>query len=204
MFEFTTFALVGMESIEKLLGKPEVRGYGANIFHKHIRYLEFSVMNQFTADMQCCAELRDELPHIPYDFRWLDLGEMANCRQMNIYIAGRQKRGKFRDLARHDCLTLIGARKVVDAFSKLAAAVPRCGVTISTPLRKDVGPEQGFVEDAQLSRLGVRLWKRYTGDMFRASMDKIVTCSERYVYFHYIIQHMVGLCPSWKTAQNLS
>lgn len=162
-----------METIEKLLGKLEARSHGLSAFHRHVRYLELSVINQFTLNMPCCAEPRDD-PRVPYDFLFLDLAEMTNCCRMDIHIAARRSPGASKELSKHACLTELKSGQVEAIFTKLGAAIPHCEVTISTPLRRDVGPEQGYVEDVQLPCPRLHLWKRYTGDMFRVGANRVV------------------------------
>ncbi|KAH6648920.1 hypothetical protein BKA67DRAFT_538929 [Truncatella angustata] len=150
------------KTIEMLLGKR-----ATGVFHRHIRHLELSVVNEFTSRMLCCTKQNDE-PHTPYDFLWLNLAEMINCRQIDIWIVARRHAGAPNTLGKHVCFTSLSASELENIFLKLADAIPHCEVTVTSPLGKDISPEQGFVDNLQLGQ-GIHLWKRYTGDKFRSA-----------------------------------
>lgn len=182
MFRATKFVLIGMNTVEKLLGKHR-KIYDAVSFHRNVRHLELSLLDEFKADMPCCAEWGGS-PHTPYDFRWLNLGEMANCRQINVWISARRRSIQHSRLGTHVTATNLDAAALGATAAGFCATLPRCRVHISAPLGRDITPEHGVVENVPVDSR-VRIWKRYTGDKFRSTGGaRICVRPDRYVLNH--------------------
>lgn len=179
IFDCTTFVLTGTTTIQRLLGKGQ-EYYGSRPLRRQIKYLELAVLNEFTPDMPCCSEVGEEL-HSPYDFRWLDLSSMTNCRQLNITVNARRRSTIESKVGMHVCTTALNTCELRAAFSRFSAALHSCKVTITSPLGQHVNPENGFVNDISVDGQ-VQLWKRYTGDKFRAFGARLVQVrADRYL-----------------------
>lgn len=98
--------------------------------------------------------------HKVYDFHWLRLGRFEKLQNINIWIAARSITYRDSDDTFFGIkgFSVDGLRAILTAFSHIKS------VTLITPLGPSVAPQEGDVEG--IAPLGVRLYKRGTGDRF--------------------------------------
>lgn len=139
-------------------------------FFKYARELELSLTPNFPIVIPCADPYchRQEDLHNVYDFHWLRLHEFQNLSNINIWVTARGIPLRFDK--EHDFISI--TQLDVDAVAKALSCFGNINsITLSTPLSRDIGPEDGYVEG--IARPGIRLWKRGSGDRFHPHLVPI-------------------------------
>ncbi|PGH02830.1 hypothetical protein GX51_04442 [Blastomyces parvus] len=172
----TTFVLADMQSLQTFIGyceKPPLLKNFREVISppallKYTKHLELSLTPNFPLSLACAdpdLHKPEEDRHNVYDFHWLSLDRFQCLKSIKIWIAARahvvvvENDRVFTTITELDVNAL---KKMLSSFAKVPS------VAISTPLSKDILPEDGYVED--ISQSSVRLWKRGAGDRFHCRL----------------------------------
>lgn len=142
-------------------------------FTRYTRDLELSWTPNFPRIVSCQMPLPgiDRQPpfHDVYDFHWLRLDQFQNLRSIKIWVAARSVFPRIRGIDQgYFSITQLSVDTLRNALSSFSSID---SLTLSTPLAKDIGSEDGYVEE--LTRSGITVWKRGTGDRFHPFLSSI-------------------------------
>ncbi|KAI1078552.1 hypothetical protein F5B20DRAFT_205762 [Whalleya microplaca] len=168
IYENTTFVFTDVQTARLFTGicgqkKPTPHRPPEPFLH-YTRELQLSMTIAFAHLVPCSSKYNSI--HTAYDFHWLQLDKMLNCKKLGIWIDVnlREKaivRGEhFKPMMVFDADTL---RRALMSFNPSQ----QLQVTLSTHLSEEVGPPSGFVTG--FSQPNVQIWTRGIGDKFAAS-----------------------------------
>lgn len=179
-------------------------------FARHIRNLEISLPITFPRYIPCCSTTSrmasGEGPHLQYDFHWLQLSAMDNCRKVCIWIDACPRIFCFPDNGSignyhidsrgYTPITKTDVAVLAESIFKLGEQNANCHVTITAPLNTEIVPESGYVESPKLHSR-VELWKRHSGDKFhpwRNRAELYISPRQSVVHVNYVGRYVYRFC----------
>lgn len=153
-------------------------------FPKHVRRLELSTNPLLPLQITCSTPYLTAHPnnlHDAYDFHWLKLELFEKLQSIKIWVAARSTMWFPKPDGRDVTCVMVtdldfdALKRAVTIFDHLDEFI------LSTPLKRDVAPEETFVKDISQNP-GCRVWSRGTGDSFRLSSAPSPLFAREHVY----------------------